>query len=72
MIFDGGCPMFAKLTWGFSHRVVTAGEMIFDGAKPRDLLFFLVWACPQQACLLGSGVSTFGECACGGQMKLAQ
>lgn len=25
MIFDGACPMFAKLSWGFSHRVVTPG-----------------------------------------------
>jgi hypothetical protein len=41
MIFDGGCPRFAKLTWVFSHRAVIPGERIFDGVKPRDLLFFI-------------------------------
>jgi hypothetical protein len=41
MIFDGGCPRFAKLTWVFSHRAVIPGEMIFDGAKSRDPLFLV-------------------------------
>jgi hypothetical protein len=35
MIFDGGCPRFAKLTWVFSYRAVIPGEMIFHGARRR-------------------------------------